>query len=239
MDREMDRKINQVKIGYVEDDIYQAEVISLWLKPDYDVTHFSDGEEFLNSITANQFDLLIFDWELPGMSGLEIVRQFRERFGFSVPVLFATQKDEELSIVAALNAGADDYMIKPIKEQELKARLLALVRRNKKPLPHSLVIEVGNIKLYLDKEVAELNGQSVELTHKEYMVAKVLFENQNTIVTRDQLLQKVWDTNVEINTRTVDVHVSKVRRLFNINPLMGYHIKTIYNHGYRFEKVDA
>ncbi len=231
--------MSKTKIGYIEDDRHQADIICLWLEDDYEVTHFLNSEDFLSSEAINQYDLLIFDWELPGLSGLEMLKEYREKYGASVPVLFATQKDEESSIVAALNAGADDYMIKPLKEFELKARLLALARRNKKPNENNSVIEVGNIKLYLDKERAEIDGQSVDLTHKEYMVAKVLFENQNTIISRDQLLEDVWDTNAQVNTRTVDVHVSKVRRLFNINPLMGYHIKTIYNHGYRFEKLEA
>jgi len=230
----MDKSIH---IALLEDDIPQAEMVRNWLQVEnYQVSHFLTAEGLLVALRNDHFDLMIFDWELPGKDGIETLQHVRKDLMLKTPILFATLRDSEENIIQALNEGADDYLAKPIREGELLARIRSLSRRAGLD-EVSEIIEVGPIHINKRLGSVTVSGDAVKLTDKEFQLACFLLENEGKLFSRDYLLKKLWGVSAAIHTRTVDSHVSKVRRLLNIKPEMGYRIKTIYQHGYRFEKT--
>ena len=227
-----------MKIAMLEDDPQQATMVKSWLEENgYSVIHHDNGEGFLKQIDQSPFDMAILDWELPDLSGLETLSRFRKA-GHAFPVLFATQRDSEEDIVNALKAGADDYLIKPLRKGELLARLEAMSRRAGIQ-PEKDQLGIGNIVLDQTKRTITVDGEIIKTTQKDFDVAVIFLSNIGKILTREYLLKSVWGVDAGLNTRTVDVHVSRVRRSLKINPDMGYCINNIYQHGYRLEKVTA
>jgi DNA-binding response OmpR family regulator len=226
-----------LKIGVLEDDPAQAQVLCDWLEDEGHTIQCSfAGREFLTGIAENPVDLAILDWEVPDLSGIEVLRWIREKIGYGLPVLFTTQRDGEDDIVQALHDGADDYLVKPLSKPELMARIHALGRRAGL-MSKSDFLELGPIKIDLNRKEVAVNGEFVKLTNKDYQLACCLLRNVGKLLSRDFLLQEVWGINPAINTRTVDMHMSRVKRSLQIGPEMGYCIKTIYQHGYRLEKI--
>lgn len=226
-----------MKIVLLEDDQAQAELLLGWLTAEnFTVTHHKNCASLLANIDRDLPDLFILDWELPDGTGIEVLPRLRESYNADVPVLFTTQRDAESDIVEALKLGADDYLCKPLRQAELLARLNALGRRAG-ILSTDDNILLGNILLNKAAETIFLDGEPVKMTRKDYLVAKHLMENEGKVLSREYLLKTVWGVTADIDTRTVDVHVSRIRRALKIGPQMGYMIKTIYQHGYRLEKL--
>jgi len=226
-----------MKIALLEDDPLQAELVKNWLEEaGYAVTHRADGKSFLKTFKTDIFDLAILDWELPEQTGIDVLRQLRIIQKQSLPVFFATQRDSEEDIVNALNTGADDYLIKPLRKAELLARIGAVRRRAgiESPEDH---LTLGDIDIDIQKHEIRISGEVVKVTPKDFGIAVEFFKNQGQVLSREYLLKRVWGVDAEINTRTVDMHVSRVRRSLKISPDMGYRITTIFQHGYRLEKV--
>lgn len=228
-----------LRIAYLEDDAAQAELIQHWLtEAGHNCMHSASGREFMVMMRRETFDLLLLDWEVPDMSGREVLAELRAN-GNAVPVLFATQRDDEASIVGALKDGADDYMIKPVREAELLARIEALGRRaGVGSVVETTIQEEGPWVIDRSKRVILLDGEPVKITDKDFELASYLFQNLGKLMSRSHLLEKVWGILSAIESRTVDVHISRIRRSLEIRPERGYRIKTIYQHGYRLEKTD-
>lgn len=226
-----------MKIALLEDDPQQAELVKTWLQEaEHDVTHRADGNSFLKLFKKDRFDLALLDWELPDQTGMDVLRQLRLVQQQTLPLIFTTQRDAEEDIVSALNQGADDYLIKPLRKAELLARIEAARRRaGLETAGDSL--GVANIEIDTAKQEIRISGETVKVTQKEFGIAVEFFKHQGQVLSREYLLREVWGVNAEINTRTVDMHVSRVRRNLGISPEMGYRITTIFQHGYRFEKV--
>lgn len=226
-----------MRIGYLEDEQSQAELIISWLESEqFAVTHAATGAAFIKALQQNPVDLLILDWQLPDMEGVEVLASIRQQLKLDAPVIFATQRDAEADIVRALKAGADDYLIKPLRKAELLARLEALARRAGVN-PEEKTIVVGPIVINTADESVFVDGELVKLTPKDYRLACCLLRNVGKLLSREYLLREVWGIDASLNTRTVDVHVSRVRRSLNLVPEKGYCVKTVYQHGYRLEKV--
>lgn len=226
-----------MKIALLEDDPAQSDLVCLWLREkDHQVSAFSTGAELLSALAKESYDMMIFDWHLPDTTGIEVLEIVRQQYDKNIPILFTTQRDDENDIVSALQNGADDYLIKPLRQAELSARVMALGRRSAAPNEEEIV-EVGAIQLNRTSGEASVDGKAVKLTDKEHQLACLLLQNEGRLFSREYLLNLIWGISAAINTRTVDSHVSKVRRILKINPEMGYRIKTIYQHGYRFEKI--
>lgn len=228
-----------MRIGYLEDDTAQAEQITGWLEAaSHNCVHFAEGRQLLARLKQDSFDLLLLDWEIPDVSGLEILKSLRDD-GIRTPVLFVTQHDDEDSIVGALTAGADDYMVKPITEAEFLARVSALGRRAGIPeMIKNRSFQLGPWDIDREHRQIRLDGKPVKLTDKDYDLASYFFMNVGHIMSRAHLLEKVWGIITPIDSRTVDVHVSRIRRSLEIRPERGYRIKTIYQHGYRLEILE-
>lgn len=226
-----------MKIALLEDDQAQADLLIEWLtQEDIEVSHYSTCSSFKENITSDLPDLILLDWELPDGTGIEVLPHIRERFQLDIPVLFTTQRDAENDIVEALKLGADDFLTKPLRRAELLARLQALGRRAGIAAPDAKIC-IANIVLDREKEVITVDDEPVKMTRKDFLVAKSLIENEGKVLSREYLLKTVWGIEVDIDTRTVDVHVSRIRRALKIGPHMGYMIKTIYQHGYRLGKL--
>lgn len=226
-----------MRIAYLEDDPSQMELVKSWLETEgYEVLHRDSGDAFIKMLRDDPVDLFILDWQLPDMEGTDVLTKIREDLRLNTPVIFATQRDAEHDIVKALNAGADDYIKKPLGKSELLARIDAIARRSGLS-SNETTIEVDAIQIDLDAETISVAGEPVKMTPKDYKLAVCLLKNLGKMLSREYLLREVWGIDAPLNTRTVDVHVSRVRRSLNLVPENGYLIKTIYQHGYRLERV--
>ena len=226
-----------MNIGIVEDDLLQRTALRNWLE---DAGHqcrcFNSGDEFELQARPGEYQVLLFDWGLPGISGIELLSWLRKQQQDTTPVIFITSHDAEEDIVLALSRGADDYLVKPARKQELLARIEALARRVtslKSPLQN-----FGNICVDTRLQTITLNGEVVELTQKEYTLASFLLENTGKLLSRNELLESVWGHATEVQTRTVDTHISRLRKKLNLTRDYGWHLGAVYQYGYRLDRVN-
>ncbi|NVK22604.1 MAG: response regulator transcription factor [Kangiellaceae bacterium] len=226
-----------MRVLYLEDEPTQAEAMQSVLRDaGFECTHCDLGETFLKKLENSEYDLLILDWEVPDKSGVEVLEQVRSFYQWKGPILFVTNRDAEQDIVSALEKGADDYMIKPFRRSELAARLTALVRRAGL-LDEKGDLEIGPFTISQAHREILVEGKAVALTTKEYELGLLLLKNVGRLYSRKYLLKNIWGIDSDISTRTVDAHVSSLRRKLNIRAASGYRIKTVYQHGYRLEKL--
>lgn len=196
-------------------------------------TH-ATGASLMQDMRRETFDLLIVDWELPDIAGPEVVQWVRAQEGGDLPILFITHRSEESDIVAGLACGADDFMVKPVRVGELAARIQALLRR---AYPHGQVDvqEFGPYRFTTSTQSLEFNQQPIELTHREYALALLLFQNEGRLLSRDHLRDAVWGQSAEVLSRSLDTHISRLRQLLNLRPGQQYAISAVYGYGYRLD----
>ncbi len=196
-------------------------------------THATSAS-LMQDMRRETFDLLIVDWELPDIAGPQVVQWVRAQEGLDLPILFITHRSEESDIVAGLACGADDFMVKPVRVGELTARIQALLRR---AYPQSLdgVHEFGPYRFTVSTQTLEFNQQPVELTHREYALALLLFQNEGRLMSRDHLRDAIWGHSAEVLSRSLDTHISRLRQLLNLRPGQPYAISAIYGYGYRLD----
>lgn len=205
---------------------------------------FPTAQSFREGLNGDlRFDLLLMDWILPDGSGDELLAWVRERFGWSLPIIFVTARVAESDVAAMLRLGADDYVCKPIRYLELGARIEALIRRRtmaaEGDAANARKLEAGNIVLDSTARAAYRDGKLVALTNKEFDLALLLFRNLGTLFSRQTLLARVWGVRADtaLDSRTVDTHVSRLRRKLNLEPAAGWQLSTVYGHGYRLEHL--
>lgn len=228
-----------MRIAYVEDDPAQAELIKAWLEASgHQCRHQIAGEPFIKMLRQESFDLIIIDWLLPDMTGIDILKWVREHVDWPIPILFSTSKNDEADIVHALVTGADDYMVKPVKRSEMLARIDALGRRSKASSVKKEKLHYGIFGIDDSQNTINRSGEVIELTQKEYELAKFLFQNHGRLLSRGHILESVWGRNPDLNTRTVDTHVSRIRQKLKLGADSGWCLSTVYQHGYRLEKTD-
>ncbi|WP_250658648.1 response regulator transcription factor [Alkalimarinus coralli] len=228
-----------MKIGLLEDEVEQARNLSdALIEKGHTCEFFHNGQSFLYAVTHNSYDLLIMDWQLPDMEGTEALRDVRKELNWKIPVIFLTQRDSEEDIITALEAGADDYLVKPARIGELVARISALSRRTStEEESKSETFTQGPFEIDMHARTIQCNGEPVPMTDKDFELAVFMFQNVGRLLSRNYLLERVWGVSSDLNTRTVDTHVSRLRRKLGIKPENGFRIKTIYQHGYRLETV--
>jgi len=196
-----------------------------------------DGVEALQKITEEKPDLIILDLMLPGKDGLEICREVRAQ-GVKTPIIMLTARDEEIDKVVGLEMGADDYVTKPFSVRELSARVKAVLRRNRQmeeKADASSIITVGEFALKSESYEVYYKDKLLELTLKEYELLELLIKNRGRVLKRDYLLQVLWDYAEPVNTRVLDVHISKLREKIEPDSKNPRYIKTIRGVGYKFE----
>ena len=228
-----------MEIAILEDDADQAQVLALWLDhAGHRSETFETGAAFMKGVQEGTFDLFVIDWELPDTTGIEVLRWIRERMGWRTPVLFVTVRDAEEDIVRALETGADDYMCKPLKHKELLARVSALARRMDAPAAQQDAQHYGDYTVDYTHRRITLDGEEIKLTGTEFELAAFLFKNTNHVLSRTHILENVWQRGPEFNTRTVDTHISRIRKKLQLVPEKGWRLTSVYRYGYRLEQLN-
>ena len=229
-----------MRIALLEDDVAVGTTMQHWLEAaGHTVHNFTSGKMIVREAARESFDLFLLDWHVPDLSGEEVVRWLREKHQSTVPVLFATSRDSEADIVNALTAGADDYMVKPVRRLELLARVEALLRRNRPKQADAEQIEVGPYAINLLERVVTLDKMPIDLTDKEYDLTVFLFRNIGRLTSRGHISESVWGQTTDIQSRTVDTHVSRLRKKLDLGPARGVRLTPVYNFGYRLEKTSV
>ena len=225
-------------IGIAEDDPDQLALLQLWLHGQQHSTHgCGTAGEFIEALKKERFDLLLIDWMLPDGTGADVLNWVRGNLGWDIPALVVTARDDEETVVIALQAGADDYVVKPPKALELLARVAALARRSR---PGGLpVLRLGAFEIDIQRQRLAVDGEPVTMTQKEFDLATYLFQNPGKLLSRDHLLNKIWGINADVDTRTVDTHVSRLRKKLTLDGSKGWKLVPVYGVGYRFERVEA
>jgi two-component system response regulator RegX3 len=219
----------------VEDEPSFSEPLTFMLKREgYDVTVAETGPAALTEFDRVGPDLVLLDLMLPGMSGTEVCRVLRAKS--NVPVIMLTARDGEIDKVVGLELGADDYVTKPFSSRELLARIRAVLRRrgdDDELLPG--VLEVGPIRLDVDRHIVTVNGAVTQLPLKEFDLLEVLLRNAGRVLTRGQLIDRVWGASYVGDTKTVDVHVKRLRTKIEPDPANPRYVTTVRGLGYKFE----
>ncbi|MGJ7567463.1 response regulator transcription factor [Variovorax sp. GB1R11] len=198
---------------------------------------FAEGRKLLQALRRQTYDFLILDWGLPDMPGPDVVKTIRRELKSRLPILFVTDRCDEADMVEGLNAGADDFMAKPVRAGELAARINALLRRSY-PARHEAELVFGPYHFYPPSRVLKFRGKQVELKNREYELALFLFQNLGRLLSRAHLHEAVWGLGVEALSRSLDTHVSRLRTKLDLRPANGFLLLAIYGLGYRLEAVD-
>ncbi|ABS02384.1 two-component system response regulator RegX3 [Kineococcus radiotolerans] len=223
------------RILVVEDEESFSDPLSYLLRREgYDVAVTETGPEALEEFDKAGADLVLLDLMLPGLPGTEVCRQLRTRS--SVPVIMLTAKDSEIDKVVGLEIGADDYVTKPYSSRELLARVRAVLRRGAEP--EDLVqttVEAGGVRMDVDRHVVTVRGERVPLPLKEFELLELLLRNAGRVLTRVQLIDRVWGSDYVGDTKTLDVHVKRLRAKIEPDPANPRHLVTVRGLGYKFE----
>ncbi|MBR5590305.1 MAG: response regulator transcription factor [Anaerotignum sp.] len=221
------------KILVVDDDKHIAELISLYMMKDgYETEEVYDGREAVKMVSSFQPDLILLDLMLPGMDGYQVCTEIRKNS--RVPIIMLTAKGETFDKVLGLELGADDYIVKPFDPKELVARVKAVLRRYESKVEEAdkNVLKFDGLEINLSNYSVAYNGKTLEFPPKEFELLSFLAQNPNRVFTREQLLDRIWGYEYVGDTRTVDVHVKRIREKLNSEDEWG--IRTVWSVGYKF-----
>jgi len=225
------------KILVVEDEKSFSEPLSFLLgKEGYEVVVAADGNEALAKFDKGGADLVLLDLMLPGMSGTEVCRQIRT--SSNVPMIMLTAKDDEVDKVVGLELGADDYVTKPYSARELLARIRAVLRRggdSTAELDGGPLVQVGEIKLDVDRHIVTFKGENIALPLKEFELLEFLMRNAGRVLTRIQIIDRIWGNDYVGDTKTLDVHIKRLRSKLEADPANPELIQTVRGLGYKME----
>ncbi len=219
----------------VEDEPSYSEPLAYLLRKEgYAVTVAGTGPEALTEFARVGADLVLLDVMLPGLSGTDVCRQLRSRS--NVPIIMLTAKDSEIDKVVGLELGADDYVTKPYSSRELLARIKAVLRRGAEPedlMPAA--VSAGPIAMDVERHVVLVRGEVVQLPLKEFELLEYLVRNSGRVLTRGQLIDRIWGSDYVGDTKTLDVHIKRLRKKVELTPKEPVHIQTVRGLGYKFE----
>ena len=219
----------------VEDEDSFSDPLSYLLRQEgFDVTVAATGPDGLAAFQRTGADLVLLDVMLPGLSGWEVCRELRKVS--AVPVIMLTARDGEVDKVVGLELGADDYVTKPFSARELVARVRAVLRRNGDAEPlMSTTVEAGPVRVDIDRHVVTVSGEKIQLPLKEFELLELLVRNSGRVLTRGQLIDRVWGADYVGDTKTLDVHVKRLRGKIEADPANPRHLVTVRGVGYKFE----
>ncbi|WP_081072847.1 response regulator transcription factor [Burkholderia cepacia] len=227
-----------MKILVLDDDIAHSKLIcSILQQYGHDVAVAADGAFAVRLLAKDVVDLVILEWTVPVMTGLDVLRWIRSNIGNRLPVFFLTSRRSDHSTVEALNSGADDYVVKPIARDELIARVDALGRRVRGESERLKIIKVGEYVLDRKLRSVTLRGVSIRITNKEFEIAAMLFNNLGVVVSREHLGTVIWGRPVGALSRSIDTHIYRVRSKLSLSSENGLELKSVYSIGYRLEFV--
>jgi len=220
----------------VEDEESFSEALSFMLEREgFDVAVAADGHTALSDFERHGADLVLLDVMLPGLSGTEVCRALRQKS--SVPVIMLTAKDSEIDKVLGLELGADDYVTKPFSARELVARIRAVLRRRGSEPDEAapVTLEAGGVRMDVERHVVTVHGSAVALPLKEFELLEMFLRNTGRVLTRGQLIDRVWGSDYVGDTKTLDVHVKRLRAKVESEPGNPRHLVTVRGLGYKFE----
>lgn len=224
------------KILVVEDEESFRDALAFVLsKEGFEVKLVQDGQAALETYEKEGADLILLDLMLPGVSGLEVCKTIRAKS--NVPIIMVTAKNEEVDKVIGLELGADDYVTKPFSSRELVARIRAVLRRGTEAEVTSDygILEVGPVRIDVDRHSVSVRGTVVSLPLKEFDLLELLVRNSGRVLTRGQLIDRVWGNNYVGDTKTLDVHIKRLRAKIEKDPAEPVHLLTVRGLGYKFE----
>lgn len=199
-----------LKILLAEDDArLRRNIVYILKKEFHHVVEVDNGQEALDNAFAERYDLLILDWMMPRLSGIEVCQQLRNA-GFSGGILMLTAKDDTADVIQGLDSGADDYLVKPFKIEELLARIRAVLRRKEKVIEQ--IIQVENLQLHVDSRVFLCNDTKIDLTKNEFLLLEYLFINKGRVLTREQICIYIWGYDFDVSNNSLDALVKLVRK---------------------------
>jgi two-component system response regulator RegX3 len=223
------------KVLVVEDEQSLREALVFFLeKEGHEVSVAVDGEEAIKAFDNSGADIILLDLMLPKIDGNQVCKQIRQ--SSNVPIIMLTAKDSEIDKIVGLEIGADDYITKPYSTRELLARIKAVLRRQvEPPLTVESVLIAGDLRLDSDRHVVTLNGSPLTLPLKEFELLELLMENVNRVLTRGQIIDRVWGSNYFGDTKTLDVHIKRLRSKVEEDPARPKYIQTVRGLGYKLE----
>ena len=223
------------KVLVVEDEQSLREALVFFLeKEGHEVSVAIDGEEAIRVFDNSGADIILLDLMLPKIDGNQVCKQIRQ--SSNVPIIMLTAKDSEIDKIVGLEIGADDYVTKPYSTRELLARINAVLRRQvEPPVTADSVLIAGELRLDSDRHVVTLNGNPLTLPLKEFELLELLMENVNRVLTRGQIIDRVWGSNYFGDTKTLDVHIKRLRSKVEEDPARPKYIQTVRGLGYKLE----
>ncbi len=223
------------RVLVVEDEDSFSDALSFMLRKEgYEVFVAADGNAALAEFDKHGPDLILLDLMLPGVSGTEVCRTIRSKS--SVPIIMVTAKDGEVDKVVGLELGADDYVTKPFSSRELLARIRAVLRRHgeqEELLPPT--VEAGGVRIDVERHVVSVRGTNITMPLKEFDLLEFLVRNSGRVLTRNQLIDRVWGADYVGDTKTLDVHIKRLRAKIEVDPANPVHILTVRGLGYKYE----
>lgn len=226
-----------LNVVVLEDEPDQANRMRSWiLEGGHQCAVFNTIDAFKSEFRKVPVDVIALDWGLGEGSGLDVLKWLRLEACSDIPVIFVTAREAEDDIVTALEAGADDYLVKPVREKEVLARIKALARRAQ---PEAELLEFEPYVFDTGNRQVRYEGQPIRLTEKEYELALFMFRNRGRVLSRQHLLANVWGTSADLNTRTVDTHASRLRKKLQLSHSGRWKLTSIYQHGYRLDEYVA
>ena len=224
-----------MRIAILEDDPQQLHMMEQMVHSmGHTCVGYPTGAQLTKDLRRESFDLLILDWELPDTTGPEVATWTRQELGPDLPILIVTLRSEETDIVHGLHSGADDFMSKPLRVAEFKARVAALLRRAH-PASTEEVQQFGTFRLDRTTLTVYFGQEAIALTPREFSLALLLFQNPGRLMSRDYLREAIWGQNAEVLSRTLDTHISRLRQQLQLRPGAQYAITAVYGLGYRLD----
>jgi DNA-binding response OmpR family regulator len=229
-----------MRIAVLDNDRSQADLICQVLTSAGHVCQsFDSGKDLLGQLRKDSVDMLILDWQVADMNGTEVLRRAKEKLPATTPMMFLTSSSAEDDIVAGIGAGADDYMVKPLRRGELVARVQALLRRAYPAQNGAEQLQFGPYIFETRPGRLLMDGNVIDVTHKEFYLALLFFRNIGRPLSRAYIHEAVWIRETAVPSRTMDTHVSRVRNKLQLRPENGFRLVPVYSYGYRLEKLGA
>ena len=229
-----------MRIAVLDNDRSQADLICQVLtSAGHTCQTYDSGKDMLANLRKDSFDMLVLDWQVADLGGAEVLRRAKEKMSAATPMMFITNSSAEDDIVAGIGAGADDYMIKPLRRGELVARVQALLRRAYPTQNGAEQLQFGPYIFETRPGRLLMDGAVIDVTHKEFYLALLFFRNIGRPLSRAYIHEAVWIRETAVPSRTMDTHVSRVRNKLQLRPENGFRLVPVYSYGYRLEKLGA
>lgn len=227
-----------MRIAILEDDPNQSLLFQRLLSMGgYEFEAFDSIQALMLGLQLNEYALLLLDWRLPDGTGDDVIRMLRSSLRSEMPIIVVTANDDERDVVRALSAGADDYVVKPPRAMTLLARVQAVLRRSR--VDTAMPARIGRFAIDVEGRDVTVDGMPIRLTQKEFDLAFHLFASLGRTVSRKQLLEQVWNNEPGSSTRTLDTHISRLRRKLGLEEEAELRLVSVYGFGYRLEKAES